>query len=145
MKDLMHSRYSSLMLFIFLALIFIMPQKAAGHNFIGKVGCFECHEKLPMGDAALHLKANIEKVCMKCHARDLSRKLTHPAIGAIPKTLVPLDMPLDREGKVTCVTCHDVHMPAINKLTGKKTYYLRRMIRGKKFCYACHAKLPSKF
>lgn len=139
----MHSRYSSLMLFMSLLLIFAMPERAAGHNFIGKVGCFECHEKLPLGDAALHLKANIEKVCMKCHKLD--KRLSHP-VGMVPKVIiVPLDLPLDKEGRVSCITCHDVHMSAVNKFTGKKTHYLRRILKGKKFCYACHVKLPSKF
>jgi len=135
----MHSRYNNLLFFIIMVMLFTMPEKAAGHNFIGKVGCFECHEKLPLKKAALLLRPDIEKVCMKCH--NLENRLSHP-VGAVPKTLVPLDMPLDKEGRITCVTCHDVHMPAINKLTGKKTYYLRRVSKGKKFCYACHAKLP---
>ncbi len=135
----MHLRYSSLLFVIVLVLIFTMPVKTAAHNFIGKVGCFECHERLPLDKAALVLRPNIEDVCAKCH--NLEKRLSHP-VGKVPKTLVPLDMPLDKEGQISCVTCHDVHMPAINKLTGKKTYYLRRMSKGKKFCYACHAKLP---
>jgi len=134
----MRLRYNNLLLFIFLALIFIMPQKAAGHNFIGKVGCFECHEKLPLGDSALHLRTDIEKVCMKCH--NLEKRLSHP-VNVVPKEVVPMDLPL-YQGKVTCVTCHDVHMSAVNKLTGKKTHYLRRVSKGKNFCYSCHAKLP---
>lgn len=135
----MNSRYNNWLLFIVMALIFTMPEEAAGHNFIGKVGCFECHERLPLGKTALLLRPDIEKVCMKCH--NLEKRLSHP-LNLVPKLTVPLDMPLDKGGRITCITCHDVHMSAINKLTGKKTYYLRRTIRGKKFCYACHAKLP---
>ncbi|TAL26580.1 MAG: hypothetical protein EPN94_02955 [Nitrospirae bacterium] len=138
----MHSRYNSLTIFMGLVLLFAMPERAAGHNFIGKVGCFECHEKLPVGKTALLLKTNIEKICMKCH--HLEKRLSHP-VGVVPKVIVPLDLPLDKDGMVSCVTCHDVHMSAVNKLTGKKTFYLRRTLKGKKFCYSCHTKLPSKF
>ncbi|MBI4689053.1 MAG: cytochrome c3 family protein [Nitrospirae bacterium] len=136
----MYLRYNGLLqFFIILALTFIVPEKSAGHNFIGKVGCFECHERLPIGISALKFRPNIERVCMKCH--NLEKRLTHP-VNVVPKVIIPLDLPLDQEGKVTCVTCHKVHMPALNKLTGKKTYYLRRVFKGKKFCYSCHATLP---
>lgn len=142
MKDLMHSRYSRVMLLMILLLVFATPEMAAGHNFIGKVGCFECHEKLPLGKTALLLRTNIEKICVRCHK--LEKRLSHP-VGMVPKVIVPVDLPLDKEGRVSCITCHDVHMSAVNKLTGKKTHYLRRILKGKKFCYACHLKLPSKF
>lgn len=137
----MHSRYNKLSFFIFFLLVIVLPENSTGHHFIGKAGCFECHEKLPVKGGARILKSDIEKVCYRCH--DFKKRFTHPAIGAKPKKAsVSLDFPLYQDGRVTCVTCHDVHMSAVNKLTGKKTYYLRRAITGKKFCYSCHTKLP---
>jgi predicted CXXCH cytochrome family protein len=51
---------------------------------------------------------------------------------------IPKDMPLDVAGKMTCVTCHDIHRAYINPLTGQKTYFLRRDVIGKNFCLSCH-------
>ncbi len=135
----MRSRYSSLLFFLVFVMFFALPLEASDHNFIGKVGCFECHEKLPLKGEVQKLRPHIEKICMKCHS--FESRLSHP-VGIMPKLAVPVDMPLDREGKVSCITCHDVHMSAINKLTGTKTSYLRRTTKGKRFCYSCHPKIP---
>jgi predicted CXXCH cytochrome family protein len=140
MRDWMHLKYNKLFLLILFLLVFVLSENSMAHNFIGNIGCFECHEKLPIKEEAKILKPDIEKICYGCH--DFKRKFTHPAIGVIPKKLIPLDLPLSQDGKVTCVTCHDIHMSAVNKLTGKKTYYLRRAVTGKKFCYSCHPKPP---
>lgn len=135
----MHLRYNNLLLFLVLALFLTVTERAAGHNFIDKVSCFECHEKLPLEGTDTILRTNIEKICMKCHS--FENKLSHP-VGIVPNAPVPLNMPLDREGRISCITCHDIHMQPVNKLTGKKTYYLRWASKGKKFCYACHGKIP---
>lgn len=137
----MRSRYKLLFIMLLpLALLLAGISGAYAHNFTGKVGCFECHEKIPLKGTSSLIKPNIEKVCIKCHP-DVEKRLSHP-VGMIPKILVPLDLPLDKEGRVSCITCHNIHMSSLNKITGAKTHYLRRVSKGRKFCYSCHNKIP---
>ena len=87
--------------------------------------------------------------CVNCHG---SESITHP-VGARPNFAVPGDLPLDREGRVTCLTCHYIHgtlhsdtpqasASALERLFGSerlhKSYLLRRNNTEGKLCMACH-------
>jgi len=103
--------------------------------------CFMCHFTLPReGDTSrepLRFTDSITKLCSRCH--DMSKSVSHQVdMKPSDSITVPADMPLDEEGKITCITCHDVHKPYKNPLTGERTYFLRREPAGKFFCLSCH-------
>jgi hypothetical protein len=101
--------------------------------------CFFCHFTLPReGDTEpLRFTDTITRLCSRCH--DLTASVSHQ-VDMVPsrEVNIPRDMPLDEEGRMTCVTCHDVHKPYRNPLTGERTFFLRRDVIGKNFCLACH-------
>jgi len=103
--------------------------------------CFLCHFTLPtQGDAAqgrLRLTEPITALCARCH--DMTMSVSHKVDFVPPPGFeIPGDLPLDEDGRITCNTCHDVHKPSKNPLTGERTYFLRREPAGKYFCLACH-------
>lgn len=51
------------------------------------------------------IKSAINEICLECHPK--AKRNDHP-IRVAPKT-VPEGLPLDEEGKLTCVTCHEPH------------------------------------
>ncbi len=109
------------------------------HNFT-QSDCFSCHFTLPADgtpNEPLRFTDTISNLCARCH--DMSKTISHQ-VDVIPSSRVniPPDMPLDAEGKITCVTCHDIHRAYINPLTGQRTYFLRRDVIGKNFCISCH-------
>ena len=103
--------------------------------------CFLCHFTLPREGGndgePLRFTDSITRLCARCH--DMSGVVSHQ-VEMVPSAdvKIPPDMPLDENGRVTCVTCHDVHKPYKNPLTGERTYFLRRDVLGKNFCIACH-------
>lgn len=72
------------------------------------LSCDGCHKphKAASGEAALPLLDDTEiKLCQRCHPAGND----HP-VDMIPKRVsVPKDLPLNKEGKVVCSTCHDSH------------------------------------
>ncbi|MGA2191850.1 MAG: cytochrome c3 family protein [Nitrospirota bacterium] len=101
--------------------------------------CFYCHFTLP-GDSdtqPLKFTDSITNLCARCH--EMSKIVSHQ-VDMIPsaETAIPKDMPLDEQGRMTCVTCHDIHKIYRNPLTGQRTFFLRRDAIGKNFCIACH-------
>jgi len=101
--------------------------------------CFSCHFTIPKeGDVGpMRFMDSISSMCGRCH--DMSKTVSH-RVDFVPQGMdIPKDLPLDETGHITCVTCHDVHKPYINELTGEHTYFLRREPAGKAFCLACHS------
>ncbi|MBI5695795.1 MAG: hypothetical protein HZC51_08685 [Nitrospirae bacterium] len=103
--------------------------------------CFYCHFTLPGSSGVkgepLRFTDSITSLCARCH--DMSGTVSH-LVDFVPSRefRIPAGMPLDEEGRMTCVTCHDVHMPFRDPL-GEKTHFLRRGLSGKALCLACHA------
>lgn len=101
--------------------------------------CFSCHFTIPQenDEGPLRLTDTISRLCGRCH--DMSKEISHQ-VDMVPTgdIQVPKDMPLDEQGRVTCITCHDIHRPYKNPLTDTRTYFLRRDVSGKNFCLACH-------
>jgi hypothetical protein len=103
------------------------------HSFSEKE-CYNCHVD-PDGDRR-RLTAPVTKLCRGCHPVILEAT-THP-VDVVPRiAAIPIDLPLT-DGKLTCITCHNVH--ADNELAfGIKSYFLRRVVTDvKDFCVACH-------
>jgi hypothetical protein len=117
------------------------------HHFSGS--CHTCHEPAtesagegpsPVGK----LFVEINQACTQggCHTFD--KALSHP-LGGRPLGTIPQDLPLDRRGHLTCLTCHDEvgRMKGWNDLSGDKfgrSNFLRREA-GMEFCASCHTKM----
>lgn len=86
--------------------------------------CALCHVDVEKKPAAL--KAAISDTCLGCHQ---SSKRNDHSVGVTPK-VIPEGLPLDKENKITCVTCHEPH----GKGAGEK---LLRM-EFNTLCRACH-------
>lgn len=96
-------------------------------------------------------------MCVSCHDQD-EREGSHP-VGARPEFPVPADLPLDKDGRISCLTCHHNHgniesdhqcasASALDRLFNRKhlrkSYLLRREnIRGE-LCKACHQTTATK-
>jgi len=74
---------------------------------------------------------------MTCHSDIFDEGYIHPVDMRPVKTTIPIDMPLDSSGKITCNTCHDVHSNYETPM-GTRSFFLRRLETGKRFCDICH-------
>lgn len=83
------------------------------------------------------ISGSVTNKCMTCHTDLFDNGFMHPVDMRPKKISIPLDLPLDENGLMTCNTCHDVHS---NHETprGKESHFLRRLERGKAFCNSCH-------
>ncbi len=119
-----------------LSLGWILFVLAAGspHDFAAGE-CSLCHE---MGADGQPISTDMgTATCYRCHPSVAQNAYMHP-VNIRPRTIhVPFDFPLSREGLLTCSTCHNVHAQAVTPF-GSKTYFLRRLTRGKPFCDSCH-------
>ncbi|MBI5206783.1 MAG: hypothetical protein HY934_03235 [Candidatus Firestonebacteria bacterium] len=108
-----------------------------------KTHCTSCHLTTPTdSDSKEDLKKNFKykgnfiALCNSCHGASAN---IHPVDIIPPSTMkVPADLPLNDEGKVTCITCHDV---------GFNNRGIKYLIRGgdkfseiNELCFRCHNK-----
>ncbi len=106
------------------------------HNEIGKTRCLDCHVILPFNAETLSFHEDIETVCRQCHNNDHAGPgLSHP-VGIIPSMKIPTDMPLDRKGQMTCITCHTFHVEWRSVVDDNQ--YLLRRPEDRMFCFYCH-------
>ncbi len=96
--------------------------------------CIVCHVSAPAEGSVpakennLRFSGDLVALCSSCHE---SYKHMHPVkIAVAPDMKSPEDLPLDRDGKITCITCHDV-MEASG-------VHRRRRIVGRALCLNCH-------
>jgi predicted CXXCH cytochrome family protein len=124
---------------VFAYYFFVSSQERSDfHNFDGR--CEDCHVNIPKGvkgERLLFFKG-ITQICLDCH--DLDNAISHP-VDIIPSMLVPEDLHLDWEGRMTCATCHDIHQKKRKSLFGKGCFFLRRAETGQAFCSSCHYKV----
>ncbi len=101
--------------------------------------CPGCHAVTPVKGKreTLKMKAPIQHLCGKCHG-ELEGTVSHPVEIAPVNAVLPADLPLSVEGKMTCSTCHDIHAAPPPGFTLKWSF-LRRQDAGQAFCSACHA------
>jgi hypothetical protein len=126
---------------------------------VGASGCGECHVATPDGvpegstrtvlpEAGEYVADHVE-MCVSCHKDDAS---AHP-IGAKPGYPVPADLPLDEDGRISCLTCHFTHgnlksdhrccsASLLDRLFARdrfsKSFLLRRDNPKGQLCQACH-------
>lgn len=110
--------------------VYAIPPKDP-HDF-KKSQCGFCHINF---DGTLQFRDNITTLCNYCHGKD--RALSH-IVGIKPSMEMPQDFHLDKDGVLTCGTCHDIHMSRIDAATSNRTYLLRRNVSGRQFCNVCH-------
>lgn len=104
--------------------------------------CNECHERTPVRgeDRYLRYDGDYERLC-RCHSESPGAYI-HP-VNMTPtvekQKRMPPDFPLEN-GKVTCLTCHDIYRQCQKRLFERNSLrgapYPRRM----NFCYNCHVK-----
>lgn len=131
----------------------------------GRTTCTNCHQQMPEGvpenttrvvlPKAKDFKTGPVAMCISCHE---GSEESHP-LGVNPKYPVPADLPLDKEGGISCCTCHYTHgslksdhpccsVSVIDRMFGsdrlKKSFLLRRENRRGELCRACHGTTDRK-
>ncbi len=111
--------------------------KQNGHEFTENQ-CADCHASTPVKNdrSTLTLVAPVGTLCARCHDSK-NDYLSHPVDMSPAHVTLPADLPLSGEGKMTCVTCHNIHASAPSNYEGT-WYYLRRDLTGRSFCASCH-------
>ena len=96
--------------------------------------CIVCHvAKPPQAEGQrrpveLRFGGDVVALCSSCHQ---GYRHMHPVkIALAPDMKSPEDLPLDREHRITCVTCHDV--------MEREGVHRKRKIAGKQLCLNCH-------
>jgi len=136
------------------------------HAFFNKTeNCTCCHETQKEADVAPHsFSVDIIENCMSCHTSDKIGR-SHPvgvrAAKQFPDMRIPENLPVDKDERITCGTCHNPHLEGysterFSKAQGPvgvrvengvevayyKTYMLRMHAPEKgndPTCAACHA------
>lgn len=94
-------------------------------------GCLACHVSVPpagAADPALRFGGDPTALCASCHG---GYSHMHPVkITVAPDMKSPEELPLDREGRITCITCHD---PMV-----EKGIHTKRRVTGRGLCLNCH-------
>ena len=115
-----------------------------------KQQCVVCH-KLDSRGAAAELRSKDERqMCVKCHANDITHKYIHPDGLSLTKNIKrqlkenwEKGIRLDQQGKLTCMTCHDltIQCQKISSYTKKlNPKFLREGPYSHRYdiCYKCH-------
>ncbi len=138
-------------------LFFLTPAVTDGapnpHAFMeDPSGCLDCHETLPVKPGGLFVRDTVS-LCMDCHP--ISYRMSHP-VDIRPQEPVRNDLPLGRDGEITCSTCHDPHsdpfstVPYVNRglvqhmrgmfsFAGYPTCFIRMPNTRGELCLSCHA------
>jgi len=112
--------------YLLLSLLFLAA--AAPAPAAEKHECSSCHTpSMHNGSAGAILKAPLMELCVECHA-DRKGVADH-RIGIKPK-MGAVGLPLDKEGMMTCITCHDPH--------GKAGLAKLLRVSSSDLCLKCH-------
>ncbi len=107
-------------------------------HYTGKY-CEVCHEKKSGvgGEKYLKYGGDYNRLC-KCHDNSLGNYI-HP-VDIVPsegkRGMFPPDFPL-REGKVTCITCHDIYLQC-QETQKKPSLRGAPFEKRTQFCFNCH-------
>ncbi len=106
------------------------------HDFEGK--CALCHSNIPDKNTLreeLAFTDSIDKLCDKCHTTDKNK--SHP-INLKLTVNTPLTAHLDKNGLLTCTTCHDIHKEEKTSNRSDLSGLLWGHLKGRAFCSLCH-------
>ena len=95
------------------------------HDLRNPEACLDCH----VSHEDLTLVAEEPALCYRCHEDSVAHGSSHPIDIAVPDHDDPL-LPLNKDGKMNCSTCHDAH--------GKANYPLLMRRTGNALCIGCH-------
>lgn len=103
-------------------LILLLSIKIGGTEITKEIhkDCKACHST-----EDFKIKIEINELCLKCHS---ANRNDHP-IGVVSKW-TPARLPLDKENKLTCITCHEPH--------GKDTVNKLLRMDPDSLCLSCH-------
>ena len=133
-------------------------------HFMDPKSCPQCHVYRGSKPEIGRFLPGTDTFCLDCHSLE-GLGITHPIAirpgDARSRMRVPADLPLDSEGKIFCLTCHNAHGPFLSSTrafasqkaadqgapAGSKpayrTYFARRSdpVRGfAPLCEGCHGK-----
>lgn len=104
------------------------------HESKNRKNCIKCHVKVPVqgsdprGEGNLLFKGDFDKICSACHG---NYEHEHPVSLVISPMIKGAEsLPLDREGRIVCITCHDV--------MEKMEVHRKKVAMGKDLCLSCH-------
>jgi len=117
---------------LFIPLLSPAPAPAGENPHDFRNRCRSCHLTEPREGEEQIFTQKIDALCLSCHQMNVAN--SHPT-RIIPETEVPSFMPLDKDGEITCATCHDPH----GKKTGHLPFLLRVDARGAFTCESCHS------
>lgn len=96
--------------------------------------CVVCHVSAPVEKGGqppgveLRFGGDVVALCSSCHE---GYRHMHPMKIAIsPEMKKPQDLPLDKNDRITCITCHDV--------MEKAGVHRKRKVTGRMLCLNCH-------
>ena len=111
--------------------------------------CFGCHSKnAKKYPSSFKRKGNIEEVCGNCHDAISGDMLIH-ATGMIPsrqiKSRMPKSFKLSSDGKIGCLTCHELKYQCLEKEYKRKSedpmFFRDGPYKSRTdLCYKCHKK-----
>jgi predicted CXXCH cytochrome family protein len=111
------------LMFSVLIMVIVAAESVFAEN---KHECSYCHITMH-ADAAMLLKASLSGLCLECHP-DRSGSNEH-RIDIAPSMEV-VGLPLSKDGKITCATCHDPHE--------KSGYPMLLRVKPSELCFTCH-------
>ncbi len=134
-------------IFLMLMLLMLTPTIShAIHDDSGGVKCLDCHVTLPFDREKLVYTETVGTICTHCHQNapcnntEDSKDFGHP-IAVKPSMPLPIDMPVDIKGRLTCITCHSYHAEFWD--AEYNSAFLLRRPQGKKLCSTCHKDFPN--
>ncbi len=129
---------------IFISFIFWPGSVFAIHDDTENTKCLDCHFTLPFNRDKISYTEKVGDICRKCHQefpchdQHSGKSFFHP-LDVVPSINIPLDMPLDKQGRLTCITCHSYHAEFWDSEYNNEA--LLRRTKGVKLCHTCHKKL----
>lgn len=129
--------YSGGFLFVTCSLCVILAISSGKiHDFQGK--CSMCHVNIPgkgTEGQKLVFVDEVDRLCSQCHA--INERMSHPN-KVRPHKETPLAIHLDKNGMMTCTTCHDIHKEDKISDESELSGLLWGHVRGRAFCSLCH-------
>jgi predicted CXXCH cytochrome family protein len=130
--------------FLLVIVVFAPSIAFAIHDDTENTKCLDCHFTLPFDRSKLSYTEDVGGICKKCHtefpcsSENEDKGFAHP-LEVTPSMNIPLDMPLNKNGMITCITCHSYHAEFWDSEYNNES--LLRRTKGVKLCYTCHKKL----
>ncbi len=115
---------------------------ATDHDSSG-TRCLNCHVTLPFEGVPLIFHTDTSAICLNCHSsypcqsQSGGKGFIHP-VAVVPSFKIPVDMPLDLENGMGCITCHYFHDGPYGPDVVNE--FLLRRPQGPNFCFTCHGK-----